>query len=186
MSDFYLTNINPEELEASTKLAKDRKLQMKSIDYGTLAEMYPIGVNIEQKITEQVKKTVISEPKQEDAPVSKQDIEEDKAALKQEGLPVPEDSMANVTGEKKADPDDPLKKGKMLHKMALSGDKKAAWESYMFFLRSLESKPDDPVVKAFHADCLSMVERYSNSFPQEPFKLYNPLTAPCRVKQHRR
>ncbi|MGE5529879.1 MAG: hypothetical protein ACM3X6_12165 [Patescibacteria group bacterium] len=59
-------------------------------------------------------------------------------------------------------------KGMELHGRALAGEKGAAREAADFFARALEESPADPLLQAYHADCLSMTGRDADD-PTEMF-----------------
>ncbi|MCL6477406.1 MAG: tetratricopeptide repeat protein [Peptococcaceae bacterium] len=49
-----------------------------------------------------------------------------------------------------------LKEGIELHRLALEGDKKSLTKALSFFKKALQENPDNPLVKAYYADCLSL------------------------------
>lgn len=52
-------------------------------------------------------------------------------------------------------------KGLKLHGVALSGDKEAVRGALDYFTKALELEPDNPLIKAYHADCTSLEARHA-------------------------
>jgi len=52
-----------------------------------------------------------------------------------------------------------LQEGIKLHALALSGDQEATKKAFEFFTDALEIDHDDQLIKAYHADCMSMTGR---------------------------
>ncbi|MEW6181562.1 MAG: tetratricopeptide repeat protein [Bacillota bacterium] len=98
--------------------------------------------------------------------------------LKQEGIKVPElteeeNISQNVpvtevdlqTNKKK---DELFGKGLKLRSVALSGDKEAVRGALDHFTKALDLEPDNPLIKAYHADCTSLEARHAG----DPGKMF--------------
>lgn len=94
--------------------------------------------------------------------------------LKQEGMDVPDfenigpkpDPESAAVLKKK---DEMLREGIRLHGLALAGDMNAAQGALDVFAKAVEVEPDDPLLKAYHADCMSIAGRQAAD-PGEMFR----------------
>lgn len=66
-----------------------------------------------------------------------------------------------LTPNKKKD----LGEGIKLHERAISGDKEAIQKALQFFEKAQADNPDDPLIAAYYADCLSLNGKYAGDPP---------------------
>lgn len=91
--------------------------------------------------------------------------------LRREGLPIPDCDCASSPADGEPDPSEreaDLAKGIVLHQQALAGDKAAARDALGFFSRKMEEYPQNPLIMAYTADCLSLAGRDAPK-PEEMF-----------------
>ncbi|MCL6613793.1 MAG: tetratricopeptide repeat protein, partial [Firmicutes bacterium] len=86
--------------------------------------------------------------------------------LRERGFTVPEETRASGATQR-AETEIPAE-GLDLHRRALAGERGAAGRAKDFFARLREAHPNDPVIQAYYADCLSMTGRESED-PAEMF-----------------
>lgn len=88
-----------------------------------------------------------------------------KELLRQEGMPVPDLPKADHPVPEAKLPDsqkgDLINAGIKLYELARSGDKESIKKAFSFFKKATEAAPDDHLLKAYHADCMSLTARDS-------------------------